>query len=601
MKTLALKTSLAFAILFAVGFSAPQFSNQTLAAAFVQETDDKTELSEAQKLEADQKRLAEQYKLLEEKLFSLHEFEKDSNPIRSKLLQRAFVQSQEKMTSSQMKMIVKLLTKSKLKDAEGEQKEVLGQLEALLELLQSEDRGKRVRDEIQRHQAYLKEVERILRIQKGIRGQTEGGVDERRLSNSQEKVAERTGKLGNEIGENESGESESGGEPNSESNSGGKKKEPNEGSDKKDPNEKPSGTKEGQSKDGEAKDGEPKDGEPNDGEPNDGEPKDGDSKNGQAKGDEEKSGDAESKPADGQPSEGQPGEGQSGEGQSGEPSEQAQPENPTRKRIQAAEDRMRKAQEKLDKAQRDDAIEEMIKAEREMAAAKKELEEILRQLREEEIERTLAMLEGRFRKMLEREIRLIESTKKLNEIVPEQRATDFEIRAGKLSVEQSAIATDAARALLLLREDGSSVAFPATVDEMHQDMQQVANRLSAAKVGRITIEIEEDIVDTLNYLIAALVQTQEDMEKMKQRSKSGKGGQPGDRPLVDKLAEIKMLRGLQERIMRRHKRYARFLDDPDDMVGETDDPEVQAALNRLAEKQAQLTEIARDIVNEKNK
>ena len=591
MKTLALKTSLAFAILFAVGFSAPQFSNQTLAAVFVQETDDKTELNEAQKLEADQKRLAEQYKLLEEKLFSLHEFEKDSNPIRSKLLQRAFVQSQEKMTSSQMKMIVKLLTKSKLKDAEGEQKEVLGQLEALLELLQSEDRGKRVRDEIQRHQAYLKEVERILRIQKGIRGQTEGGVDERRLSNSQEKVAKRTEKLGNEIGENESGESESGGEPNSESNSGGKKKEPNEGSEKKDPNEKPSGTKEGQSKDGK---------------PKDGEPKDGDSKNGQAKGDEEKSGDAESKPAEGQPSEGQPsqgqpGEGQSGEGQSGEPSEQAQPENPTRKRIQAAEDRMRKAQEKLDKAQRDDAIEEMIKAEREMAAAKKELEEILRQLREEEIERTLAMLEGRFRKMLEREIRLIESTKKLNEIVPEQRATDFEIRAGKLSVEQSAIATDAARALLLLREDGSSVAFPATVDEMHQDMQQVANRLSAAKVGRITIEIEEDIVDTLNYLIAALVQTQEDMEKMKQRSKSGKGGQPGDRPLVDKLAEIKMLRGLQERIMRRHKRYARFLDDPDDMVGETDDPEVQAALNRLAEKQAQLTEIARDIVNEKNK
>ena len=131
MKTLALKTSLAFAILFAVGFSAPRFSNQTLAAVFVQETDDKTELSEAQKLEADQKRLAEQYKLLEEKLFSLHEFEKDSNPIRSKLLQRAFVQSQEKMTSSQMKMIVKLLTKSKLKDAEGEQKEVLGQLEAL--------------------------------------------------------------------------------------------------------------------------------------------------------------------------------------------------------------------------------------------------------------------------------------------------------------------------------------------------------------------------------------------------------------------------------------------------------------------------------------
>jgi hypothetical protein len=263
---------------------------------------------------------------------------------------------------------------------------------------------------------------------------------------------------------------------------------------------------------------------------------------------------------------------------------------------------MRDAQKKLEQAKRDDAIEAMKEAEREMALAKKELEEILRQLREEEIERTLAMLEGRFRQMLERQVRVFESTQKLDQIASEQRGTDFEIRAGKLSVEQNSIATDAGRALLLLREDGSSVAFPATVDEMHQDMLQIAARLSAAKVGRITIEIEEDVIDTLNYLIEALIKTQMDMERMKQLQMSGqKGGSPGDKPLVDRLAEIKMLKGLQERIYRRHQRYAKFLDDPDDKVGNTDDPELQAALMRLANKQAKLMEIARDIVNEKNK
>ena len=62
-----------------------------------------------------------------------------------------------------------------------------------------------------------------------------------------------------------------------------------------------------------------------------------------------------------------------------------------------------------------------------------------------------------------------------------------------------------------------------------------------------------------------------------------------------------MIRGLQDRIFRRHRRYSKFLDDPEDLVGSTDDPEVQAALKRLAEKQDQLTAIARDIVNEKNK
>ena len=132
-------------------------------------------------------------------------------------------------------------------------------------------------------------------------------------------------------------------------------------------------------------------------------------------------------------------------------------------------------------------------------------------------------------------------------------------------------------------------------------MLQVAGRLSSAKVGRITIEIEEDIIDTLDYLVEALVKTQQDMERMKKQSKPGKQGQPGDKPLVDQLAEIKMLRGLQERIFRRHRRYSRFLDDPDDPVGDTTDPELQSALQRLAGKQAQLTDIARDIVNEKNK
>ena len=87
---------------------------------------------------------------------------------------------------------------------------------------------------------------------------------------------------------------------------------------------------------------------------------------------------------------------------------------------------------------------------------------------------------------------------------------------------------------------------------------------------------------------------------MKQRS-SQQGGQAGDRPLVDQLAEIKMLRGLQDRILRRHRRYSKFLDNPEDLIGSTDDPELQAALERLAQRQAQLTKIARDIVNEKNK
>ena len=72
----------------------------------------------------------------------------------------------------------------------------------------------------------------------------------------------------------------------------------------------------------------------------------------------------------------------------------------------------------------------------------KELEEILRQLREEEIERVLAMLEGRFRQMLERELRVYEGTKKLNRIPAAQRGNEVDIQAGKVSIEQHKIAIE---------------------------------------------------------------------------------------------------------------------------------------------------------------
>ncbi len=508
--------------------------------------------SESEKLKAEQNELFKKYKLLEEKLFTLHEFEKDNNPARSKLLERAYIQSQENLTTSQMRLIVKLLTKAKLKDAQSEQDEVLAQLKGLLELLQSEDRGKRVRDAIQRNQEYLKEVERILRIQKGLRGQAEGGVDAKRLASSQQKLAKRTKKLQNDMRQEEEGSEEEGQEEQpsdaSDGNGKGTQKSPDSNPDKSPPKEASPGAQGGGSG------------------PNENPPKD----------------------------------GQNQDGGQGSESSDSRDQNPARKRIQSAEDRMRSAQEKLEQAIRDNAVEEMKIAEREMALAKKELEEILRQLRKEEVERTLAMLEGRFRKMLEREIRVQESTRKLGLVVPEQRGTEFEIRAGKLASEQSSIATEAGRALMILLEDGSSVAFPTTVEEMQQDMLQVSSRLSAAKVGKITIEIEADIIDTLDYLVKALIKTQQDMERMRQNN-SQQGGQAGDRPLVDQLAEIKMLRGLQERILMRHRRYSKFLDDPEDLIGNTDDPELQAALQRLAARQAKLTKIARDIVNEKNK
>lgn len=472
-----------------------------------------------------QQRVAQRYKLLEEKLFTLFEYERDQNPMRSNILKRAYQQSQEKMTATHLRTIVELLSNQQLKEAEQHQKVVLKELEELLTLLESEDRDKRVRDEIRRHQEYLKEVERLLRMQKGLRAQSENNADPKRLAKSQERTADRTKTLADEIRNNE-----------------------------------------------EASDQDVSDSPP----------------------DQSSESDLQSSPSQSPP----------GNQDANDPPnpENSESQNPVRQQVQAAEQRMREAKQQLDKANRDNATEDMKAAEEELAAARKELEEILRQLRKEEVERTLAMLESRFRSMLERELRVYDKTRNLDQLADEQRTADFEIQTGRVSLDQKSIAMECERALMLLREDGSSIVFPETVDQLNQDMLQVADRLSAAKTGQITIQLEEDVLETLQYLIRALVTTQKDLNSMKP-SPPGQpgGGQPGDKPLVDSLAEIKMLRGLQERIYARHQRYSKLLSNPDDAVGSTNDPDLQTALERLSLRQQQLTEIARDLVIGKNR
>ena len=505
---------------------------------------------EDESVEDHQQRILNSYSELEQKLLALREFEKENNPARSKLLQRAYELSQEQGTTDEMQRIVALLTTGELRDAESNQKLVLDDMKRLLTLLQSEDRGKRIQDELKRNQEYLKEVERLLRIQKSLRGEAEGKSNAQRISKSQKQAAERAKKLADKIRDNEERSKEK--DLNDRKDAGGEKGKKGKGKGKQ--------NGEGKGK----KNGEPKSGKPS------------------------------GKPGDGKPSEGEPPEGNPSDGE--QPDEEM---NPVRKRVAAAERRMRDAKKKLDQAKRDKSIENMNEAIRELEAAKKELEEILRQLREEEVERSLSMLEGRFRMMMEREIKLRDKTKSLNAVPTEQRLADFEINAGKLSSEQSSIATEASRALLLLREDGSSVAFPQTVEEMKLDMEQVTSRLAASKVGQMTIEIENDIIETLGNLIEALAQAQKENEANRNK-RNGKGkpgsGRPGESSLVGKIAEIRMLKALQDRIYRRHTRYAKMLDDPSDLIGVTEDPEIRAALRRLTAKQKQLTEITKEIV-----
>ena len=212
----------------------------------------------------------------------------------------------------------------------------------------------------------------------------------------------------------------------------------------------------------------------------------------------------------------------------------------------------------------------------------------------------LALLEGRFKRMLQMQLRVYEGTQRLGKIDKSKRTRAVDIESNKLSFQEKKIVLEADRTLNLLLEEGSSVAFPEVVEQMRDDMEQVGERLAKTRVDQVTQGLEEDIIETLKELIEALQKAQQDQENKKNQQRPPSNSQPQDQPLVDILAELKMIRSLQLRVNRRTKRYSRMLTEPDKPLAQAEDADLQNALHRLAERESKIQRITRDIVLGKN-
>ena len=279
--------------------------------------------------------------------------------------------------------------------------------------------------------------------------------------------------------------------------------------------------------------------------------------------------------------------GQNGSEPQGQPSPQ--------QRLEAARDRMREAQEKLDAAQREGAVEKQEEAIRNLEQAKAELEEILRQLREEELTRMLTSLQDRFRRMLAIQQEIYDATRQLDKVPADQRDRGHAIEAGRLASREAQIGLEADKAMTLLGEDGTSRALPEALGQMQQDIRQVTGRLSRAEIGTVTQTVEEDIIAALQEMIDAMEKALKDQEKRQQQSQSQQSGQPQESPLVDLLAEIKMIRSLQIRVNRRTQQYSEQME-----TSGPNDAELLQSLGRLAEQQERIHEVTRELGREAN-
>jgi hypothetical protein len=561
------------------------------------------------------------FKRFEDTLYKIAEALRKTDPDRADLLIRAIGKSKEDRISQQMNELVQLLKENKqLGDAIERQGDVVTQLHALLDLLLSEDRQKELKEEQARIKKYIDEVNKIIAREKANRADNERGAPAEEVAGQQKKIADQTEGLGKQMAKDDAakqakaGAKQGKGKPDAGKPGEGKPGEgkpdegkpdegkPDEGKpDDKNPAEgKPSEGKpsEGKPSEGKPSEGKPSEGKPSEGKPSEGKPSEGKPSEGKpSEGKPSEGKPSEGKPSEGQPSEGQPSEGQPSEGQpsEGQPSQSPPQQTPGRDELEKAKRDMERAIQNLKKKQRHEASDAQDDALANLQKAKEKLEEILRQLREEERDRFLAMLEARFQRMLAMQLIVYDGTVKLDKTPEADRSSRHSARSLQLARQEEEIAVEASKAITLLREEGSAIAFPEAVEQMRDDMRIVVTRLERTDVAELTQAIEREIIDALEEMIDAL---QKEMEKSKDKKNdpAPKDGQPQDPPLVDQLAELKMLRTLQLRINHRTKRLGRLVEGE-----QAQDLDIIGQLQNLADRQARIQKATYDMATGRNK
>ena len=518
--------------------------------------------SEADALARRESDLLRQYLELERSFLRLADLLATTDPRRAAVLRDAFDRARDAEMGDRLGAIVTLLEEGQLLKAGASQEGAIEQFRGLLDLLEEGGQDRRLSETKQELRRFLGRVTKLIARQRDIEGSTEAGADEDRTAARQREAAEEADGLADEM-ERFAKRQEDADRPSGEADAD----EPGE----------PADNGAGKKPDAEA------------GRRGAGQPEGA----GERRGEEARGGESQGGESQG---EGAEPEGEAGEqpaGEEGPAQEETSRERQTARRLQAAEKRMREAAEKLDEARRKEARADQEKAIEELESARAELEEILRQMREEEVERLLVQLETRVRIMLKAQRGIRDATVKLAGSEAMSRR-EQQLEAARIGREQDEVSAEAARAILLVRDDGSAVAIPEALGQVRDDSTEAATRLARGDVTPTTVDLVGEIVSGLEELLAALEKSRQD-EPQQQPAGEG-GGRPAEskeQPLVDKLAELKMLRSLQGRVNARTERFSRLLDAGAEQAAEG---ELVAALGRLAERQRAIEQAARDIV-----
>ncbi len=272
---------------------------------------------------------------------------------------------------------------------------------------------------------------------------------------------------------------------------------------------------------------------------------------------------------------------------SSEANQNQPPKQPGQQSMEQAGQSMQKAANELNEQEAEQAQRNQKESEKKLQQALDEIEERLNQLREETREEKLARLEGRFREMLDRQktasLMTVEADDKRNSFGNLERRDQLVLL--RLSNEESEINELGQQAYDLLLEDGTSVVFPEIVHYLKKDLERASELLGDERTDQLTQMVQREVESSLEELLDALKKSK------KKGGGGGGGGGGGKQPLLEKSAELKMLRAAQMRLNRRTKQFdsiksARELD-----------ADLGKEIKSMADRQAQLLEMAERIMS----
>lgn len=499
-----------------------------------------------------QKETAQAFDRLQELLVRLAELGGSAEPARAAVVRKAVRQAEEKGIALRMHRVAELLAAGRLAAALEEEEQLIGDLQALLELLVSEDRTRQLQNERERLQKLLERLQELARRQRDLRARSlreDQATD--RLSREQSALAQETGSLAEGILESKNGQA-AGGSSGS-------------GSD-------PSAQGGSQRQEGGAGDRSPA------------------AEEGQGSGPSAPAESSGERLADGEQS-GASSSGSQGSGSSAAGS-QGQGQNPPRdnaaRSIRAAQQRMQEAARRLAEAQRQNAVREQEEALRELQAAEAQLAQILRQLRQEELTRMLTDLQTRLERMHQLQRQVYEETLKLaNQGEGEDNRAQF-LAVTRLQRQEGVIATEADQVIFLLQEEGSAAATLEAARQVRSDIGLVEDLFGKQDLGPLNQSTQQAILAALQEMLEAVRQRLEELDKAE--AQQAGDWLAGRLPLVDLLAELRMIRTLQQRIRVRTEEYLGWLS------GGTDSREgLRSALRSLADRQRRLEEITQEL------